>query len=254
MSRIPALDSSVDAASKEDVIATQAFQEEMKKSVSSIQAELVTQFNCTVRDFVKALINDFKHLEDSLKMMYNKYLIALKFSEAAGINAFRAGLMPHSKLIENRDEKFIMEETRNIPLIQDLQLHTVWPTASGAKRNTIWTMTQKLTGLANTHQAAGAVVNQQTMSAVGAAMNRLQLGKRATPPKLDEMAAAIAEEMSFTSDEGKKAELKAEISRFTKNILPQQIDQISRFIQQRGHSPGDAEKARQMLMQHLANM
>lgn len=226
---------------------------EMEKSFTEIRDELTNCFNMGVRDFVKALIRDFGKLESEFKSLYNKYLIGVKFDKTIGITMFQSHVLPFKKRIEDRDELMMTEEVRKIPIIQDFQLHNLWPEATDAKKNSVWTMMNKLTTIAQTYQSTNATLNPKTLNALESAFSKLQsTSSRSAPPQLEDVAQLFVDELAGSEcDDAKKQEMKAEVTRIAKNVLPAQLEQIQKMAQQNGH---DASKVRQMLLSRIANM
>lgn len=235
----------------------QRFKEQMTTTMAAVQTELVNTFNVGVRDMVKNMITDFPDLTTDLKCVYNKYLLALRLNQRIGIESFHTHVAPFGKMIESKDEKFILAEAPRVPIVQDLKLAQVWRGANTEQRESIWRHTTKLLGIATTYQGTNEVsADSSAMDAFQRFMTRFgKIDDIKKLPKLEDMTGMMLQEMGHNVDDATVAKAREHINRFAKTMLPTQMDKITDMLKARGAfgntSAADIEEAKRAVLAQL---
>lgn len=101
-------------------------------------------FNDMMEQFCNELITTFPDVKT-----FKKYLLTIQMARKANprsiLNTYMESLTPYSQKLMSKDETFITEDSKNIEVINDLNIASIWtPDLSDNTKTAIWQYLQTL--------------------------------------------------------------------------------------------------------------
>ena len=109
----------------------------------------VTAFNDMMGQFLVELHKTFPE-EKGIKKMLTSFDLLKTTNPRLVVDGFMSGMTPYAEQLSSRDEKFFMEETRNVDFLKDLDFATLWGIMSVNTKEATWQYLQTLYMLGTT--------------------------------------------------------------------------------------------------------
>lgn len=126
------------AVSQIDGVQIPDFYEAMRDSLLSI-------FNETCMEFLQKLMGVFRRYRVQIEATLHEYNVALESGhETEPLLHFFQFCQPHAQKIADRDDKFIMENAKDLPMLKGADISQLWQKCPPPTRKAIWDYLQKL--------------------------------------------------------------------------------------------------------------
>jgi len=232
---------------------TTGLHDHIQQMSESLRHEWVVAFNGSVRDLVKAVINEFPDKAEDSKSLYNKFLTAIQINPRLPVSFLQAFLVSKepgnrlTKQLDSKDEKFFTDEICTIPLLSDFNFHLMWPKLNESQKNMMWRHVLKITNIARTLHTTDELVTPAKVEALESAIKDLLpkpgSAAPAEPPKLEAIAQTVAAKLGFSWT----PEMQAHLQEVKK--------QVQQAVQNApAPSSGAPPMSRQELLARLANI
>tara|TARA_R110001632_G_scaffold147343_1_gene264367 strand:+ start:538 stop:1023 length:486 start_codon:yes stop_codon:yes gene_type:complete len=109
----------------------------------------VTAFNDMMGQFLVELHKTFPE-EKGIKKMLTSFDLLKTTNPRLVVDGFMSGMTPYAEQLSSRDEKFFMEETKNVDFLKDLDFATLWGIMSVNTKEATWQYLQTLYMLGTT--------------------------------------------------------------------------------------------------------
>jgi len=88
--------------------------------------------------------------EKGIKKMLTSFDLLKTTNPRLVVDGFMSGMTPYAEQLSSRDEKFFMEETKNVDFLKDLDFATLWGIMSVNTKEATWQYLQTLYMLGTT--------------------------------------------------------------------------------------------------------
>jgi|TARA_R110000796_G_scaffold2688_3_gene10411 hypothetical protein len=109
----------------------------------------VTAFNDMMGQFLVELHKTFPE-EKGIKKMLTSFDLLKTTNPRLVVDGFMSGMTPYAEQLSSRDERFFMEETKNVDFLKDLDFATLWGIMSVNTKEATWQYLQTLYMLGTT--------------------------------------------------------------------------------------------------------
>ena len=109
----------------------------------------VTAFNDMMSQFLVELHKTFPE-EKGIKKMLTSFDLLKTTNPRLVVDGFMSGMTPYAEQLSSRDERFFMEETKNVDFLKDLDFATLWGIMSVNTKEATWQYLQTLYMLGTT--------------------------------------------------------------------------------------------------------